>query len=101
MPHWSADDITALTTDDQLVETFTIDGVANIQGKFDGPSTNISLGMGDVASMTPKITLATSAAPAVKKGSTAVRILTGITYTVTENNPDDTGITELLLRKAP
>jgi len=69
MPHWSADDITALTTDDQLVETFTIDGVANIQGKFDGPSTNISLGMGDVASMTPntaieRLTVGTVITPA-------------------------------------
>ena len=97
MPSWTADEMTSLVTPTDLSETVLYNS-APIHAIFDAPSGNIQLGMGEVASYVPKATCTTSDVPNAKKGDLVTA--RSVNYIVTEANPDGTGFTELVLKKA-
>jgi hypothetical protein len=102
MPQWNADELTALVSDDILSETITYTpaggAASTISAIIEDPSINIQMAMGAVASDAPKVTCKTSDVSSAKKGDAVTA--RSVNYTVTEANPDGTGMTELVLTKA-
>ena len=82
-----------------MTVTYTVQGgnPATITVLFDNPSQSIMLAMGEISSSGPKVSAMTSDVPNAKKGDTFTIGTVG--YTVTDVNPDGTGMTEMVLRK--
>ena len=71
-----------------------------IQGVWDDENKNIILSMGEIGSSGPQVLVKDSDIPGVTKLATIKRNGPGVTYKITDINPDGMGLTILVLTKS-